>query len=66
MILCEEAYDRIDRIYPVFFKFKVIAKGRFAWGHKRSHRTGCTGPDPTNFWESNMYVTRPKLCSEVY
>ena len=23
-------------------------------GHRRSHRTGCTGPDPTNFWDSNM------------
>ena len=22
--------------------------------HRRSHRTGCTGPDPTNFWDSNM------------
>ena len=22
--------------------------------YRRSHRTGCTGPDPTNFWESNM------------
>ena len=21
---------------------------------RRSHRTGCTDPDPTNFWESNM------------
>ena len=29
------------------------------WGmpghiHRRSHCTGCVGPDPTNFWESNM------------
>ena len=23
--------------------------------HRRSHRTSCTGPDPTNFWESNMW-----------
>ena len=22
--------------------------------HRHSHRTGCTGPDPTNFWDSNM------------
>ena len=22
--------------------------------HRRSHRTGCTGPDPTNFLESNI------------
>ena len=22
--------------------------------HRRSHRTGSTGPDPTNFWEPNM------------
>ena len=22
--------------------------------HRRSHRTGYPGPDPTNFWESNM------------
>ena len=22
--------------------------------HRRSHRTDCTGLDPTNFWESNM------------
>ena len=22
--------------------------------HRRHHRTGCTGPDPTNFWESDM------------
>ena len=22
--------------------------------HRRSHRTGCTGQDPTNFWDSNM------------
>ena len=22
--------------------------------HRRSHRTGCKDPDPTNFWESNM------------
>ena len=22
--------------------------------HRRSHRMGCMGPDPTNFWESNM------------
>ena len=33
--------------------------------HRRSHRTGCTGLDPTNFWESNIYRTRPILCSEV-
>ena len=24
------------------------------WSHWRSHRMGCTGPDPTNFRESNM------------
>ena len=22
--------------------------------HRRSHRTGCPGPDPTNFWDSDM------------
>ena len=27
---------------------------RDMWRHRRSHRTGCTGPDPTNFWDSNM------------
>ena len=24
------------------------------WSHWRSHRMGCTGPDPTNFWDFNM------------
>ena len=28
------------------------------WGfcrqHRRSHRTSCKGPDPTNFWESEV------------
>ena len=24
------------------------------WEHRRSHRIGCPGPDPTNFWESTM------------
>ena len=31
--------------------------------HRRSHRTGFTGPDPTNFWDSNMGP--PKFCSKV-
>ena len=32
--------------------------------HRCSHRTGCKSPDPTNFWESNMGGTRPKMCSK--
>ena len=26
--------------------------------HRRSHLTGCTGPDPTNFWKSIMGPTQ--------
>ena len=25
---------------------------------RHSHRTGCTGPDPTNFWEAIMGPTQ--------
>ena len=38
--------------------FALLAKtSRFALlipMHRRRRRTGCTGPDHTNFWESNM------------
>ena len=27
---------------------------RLESNHRRSHRSGCTDQDPTNFWESNM------------
>ena len=30
------------------------SKNRRRYEHRRSHRTGCTGQDPTNFWDSNM------------
>ena len=36
-------WDHTIEILLIFFPY-----------HRRSHRTGCTGPDPTNFWESNM------------
>ena len=39
----------IELYIPVLFLFD-----RFLWKHRSSHRTGCTGPDPTNFWDSNM------------
>ena len=41
---------------------KVTQHSVWLWTHllSCSHRMGCTCPDPTNFWESNMGTT-PKI-----
>ena len=36
------------------------------WFNKRRHRIGCTGPDPTNFWESNMGAAQYCVVAQLY
>ena len=41
---------KFTKIQPLDFIFLWYC----VFMHRRSHHTGCTGPNPTNFWESNM------------